>query len=92
MGSARLAAYHESKGCPTASLVTLDLIEPLIVLQLVIIPFPNFACLEKKGGMQRGLRMKYHSERSEESAFGGGFAAWVLCRSSYFPVPKSFVH
>jgi len=54
MGSARLAAYRDGKGYPSASLATLDLIEPLIVLQLLIIPFLNLACVEKKGPMWSG--------------------------------------
>jgi hypothetical protein len=54
MGSARLAAQGDGKGCPSASLATLDLIEPLIVLQPLIITFLNLACLEKKGTMWCG--------------------------------------
>jgi len=55
MGSACMAAYRDDKGDPSASLTTLDLIEPLIVLQTSIITILNLACLEKRGSVRHLL-------------------------------------
>ena len=47
MGSALLATSGDGKDYCSVSPATLDLFEPLIVFQPLIIAFPNLACLKK---------------------------------------------
>ena len=94
MGSARLAAYRDGKGPPSASLATLDLIEPLIVLQSLIIIFLNLGCLEKKGTMWCGRPARALSVLSLAKRYYKDFSATSVpsvVHLFFFPASDSFV-